>query len=357
MKRENFLTILFFLIAALSIYLFYKIMAMFLIPIFWGGILCIVFFPLYRKMRKRIKSHNLAAFAILVLIFFIIIGPAIYLLLSLVGEASDAFVWIDNAYQSGQLKAYVTKIMPFINTIQSKLMSYPELASLDFESIIKNIFSTVTAAIGTKATAVIANIPKTVFQFFLTMFAMFFFFRDGETLMQLLRRLTPLTPEQSGTTYAYLKEVIEGTMYGGVVMALIQGTLGGLLFAVMGITSPVFWGAVMGFLSFLPVLGPFIIYIPAGVILILAGSPIKGIITLVFGILVISQIDNFVRPLLFRGKTKMHTMLMFFSIMGGMALFGLVGIVLGPFIAAVFMSILKIFETKLRPETTSAELS
>ncbi len=355
MKRESYSAILFLLIVAVAIYLFYKLMAPFLIPICWGGILAIVFFPLYKKMSSRIKSPNLAAIIISILIFLIIIGPAVYLLISLVGEASNAFVWIDNAYQSGQLKAYVTKMMPFVNTIQTKLMSYPELASLDFESVIKNIFSAVTTAIGAKATAVIANIPKTVFQFLLMLFTMFFFFRDGESLLQILKRLTPLEPEQVGLTYAYLKEVIEGTMYGGVVMALIQGTLGGLLFAIMGINSPVFWGAVMGFLSFLPVLGPFIIYIPAGIILFLAGSPVKGIITLIFGILVISQIDNFVRPLLFRGKTQMHTMLMFFSIMGGMALFGLVGIVLGPFIAAIFMSILKIFEMKLHPEKTSAE--
>ncbi|SYZ71989.1 conserved membrane hypothetical protein [Candidatus Zixiibacteriota bacterium] len=354
MKRENYPVILFFLIVAVVIYLFYKLMAPFIIPICWGGILTIVFFPLYRRLRTRIKSPNLSALVISILIFFIIIGPATYLLLALVGEASDAFVWIDNAYKSGELKAYVTKFMPFINTIQAKLMSYPELSSLDFETVIKNIFSTVTAAIGAKATSVITNIPKTVFQFFLTLFTMFFFFRDGETLLQSLKKLTPLAPDQVGPTYVYLREVIEGTMYGGLVMALIQGSLGGILFAVMGITSPVFWGAVMGFLSFLPVLGPFIIYIPAGIILILAGSPVKGIITLIFGILVISQVDNFVRPLLFRGKTRMHTMLMFFSIMGGMALFGLVGIVLGPFIAAIFMSILKIFETRT-PETASPE--
>jgi predicted PurR-regulated permease PerM len=350
MKREYFLIALFFLIVAIFVYLFYKVMAPFIIPICWGAILAIVFYPLYKRLNRKIKSTGLASLMMSLLIFIVILGPAVYLLISLVGEAADAFIWIDNAYQSGQLKEYVSKMMPFVNTIQKKMASYPDLASLDFETVIKNSVGTVTSAIGSKATAVIANISKTVFQFLLVLFSMYFLFRDGDKLVHLMKRITPLEPDQIGYIYSYLKEVIEGTMYGGVVMALIQGSLGGILFALMGISSPVFWGAVMGFLSFLPVLGPFLIYIPAGIIFLISGSIFKGIFTLLFGVIVISQVDNFVRPLLFRGKTQMHTMLMFFSIMGGLALFGLVGIVLGPFIAAVFMSIVKIFELKLHPE-------
>jgi predicted PurR-regulated permease PerM len=139
-------------------------------------------------------------------------------------------------------------------------------------------------------------------------------------------------------------------MYGGVVMALIQGTLGGVLFAIMGISSAVLWGAVMALLAFIPIVGPFLVYIPAGIILILGGSYIKGILVLAFGTLVISHVDNFVRPLLFTGKTQTHTLMLFFSIMGGIYMFGLLGIVLGPFIAAVFISILKMFELQLHPE-------
>jgi predicted PurR-regulated permease PerM len=351
MKKENFTLALFFLIVAITFYLFYKLMTPFLIPIAWGAILAIIFYPLYLKLNKKVKSPGLSSLIMCIAIFVVIIGPAIYLMAALVGEASDAFTWVNNAYESGQLKEYLTKMMPFLTKIQDKFTSFPQLANLDFESIFKNMIGTVTNAIGAKATGVIGDIAKTVFQFFLTVFSMYFFFRDGEKFVKYLKRMTPLNQAQVGTTFGYLKEVIEGTMYGGVVMALIQGALGGILFAIMGIDSAVFWGAVMGFLSFLPVLGPFLIYIPAGLILFIGGSPVKGILMILIGTLVISQVDNFVRPLLFRGKTQMHTFLMFFSIMGGVALFGLVGIALGPLVTAIFLSILKIFELKIHAET------
>ncbi len=181
---------------------------------------------------------------------------------------------------------------------------------------------------------------------------MFFFFRDGESIIKFMKRLTPLTAEQVELMYTHLRKVIEGTMYGGVVVALIQGLLGGILFFIMGISSPVFWGALMAFLAFVPILGPFLVYIPAGIILFVGGSPIKGILLAVIGVVVVSQIDNFLRPMLFSGKTQMHTLMLFFSIMGGIVLFGLLGVVLGPFVAAVFVSLLKVFEVRMHPEDT-----
>jgi len=172
----------------------------------------------------------------------------------------------------------------------------------------------------------------------------------GLLIINFLKRITPLDKAQVTYLYSHFRKVIEGMMYGGVVMALIQGVLGGVLFAAMGISSAVMWGAVMAFLAFIPIVGPFLVYIPAGIILILGGSYIKGILIIAIGSLVISQIDSFIRPLLFSGKTQTHTLMLFFSIMGGIYMFGLLGIVLGPFIAAVFISILKMFELQLNPE-------
>lgn len=356
MKKEYFIITFFFLIVGIFFYLFYKMMVPFVAPVAWGGILALMFHPLYARLTRRIKSSNLAASIACVVVFFVIIGPALYLLTALVGEASDAYTRINDAYQSGELKNYIMRVAPFFESIKSRIFSaYPDLANIDFDSVIKDIIGTVTKAIGAKATTVVANITKTVFQFFLALFSMFFFFRDGEKIINFLKRLTPLNDDQTGVTFSYLKDVVEGAMYGGLLMALIQGALGGTLFAIMGIGSAVFWGAVMAFLALLPVLGPFLIYIPAGIILIIGGSAIKGIVLIIIGTVVVSQIDNFVRPLLFKGKTQMHTLLLFFSLTGGIYLFGLVGMVLGPLITAVFMMILRIFEMKIQPEISPSE--
>jgi len=352
MKKDIFLTALFFLIVGIFFYLFYRLMIPFFTPIAWAGVLSIVFYPFYRWLNGKIRWPGLAALISCVLIFLILIGPTTYLLASLAGEATSALQKVNEAYQDGRLKNYLSLNIPIFKAIKDKLVSYPQLADLEFESVVKDAISTVTKAIGSQATTVIANISKNLFYFFLIHFVMFFFFRDGENIIKFMKRLTPLTSEQVELMYTHLRRVIEGTMYGGVVVALIQGILGGVLFVIMGISSPVFWGAVMAFLAFVPILGPFLVYIPAGIILFLSGSPIKGILLIVIGVVVVSQIDNFLRPMLFSGKTQMHTLMLFFSIMGGIVLFGLLGVVLGPFVAAVFISLLKVFEMRMHPEDT-----
>jgi predicted PurR-regulated permease PerM len=348
-RKDYTATILFFLIVAIFFYLFYRLMVPFVAPIAWAGILVIVFYPLYKRILKKVKSSTLASLLSCFLILIIILGPSIYLLASLVNEAAYAVQKVNAAYQGGQLEGLFSPITPLLNLIKNKLRSYPQLANVDFISIVKDAIASITKAIGSQATTVIANISRTIFYFLLTLFTMFFFFRDGERIIDFLKRITPVEKEQVAYLFSHFRRVIEGMMYGGVVMALIQGTLGGILFAIVGISSAVLWGSVMALLAFIPIVGPFLVYIPAGIILLIGGSYIKGIIVLTFGTVVISHIDNFVRPLLFTGKTQTHTLMLFFSIMGGIYMFGLLGIVLGPFIAAVFISILKMFELQLHP--------
>ncbi len=355
MKREYLITVLFFLVAALFFYLFYRLMVPFFTPIAWAAILVIVFYPVYERLQKRIQSSNLTSILMCILVFVIIIGPSIYVLASLVEEASNAVTQLNEFYKEGKLKNILELNIPFFNAIKEKLKDYPQLADFDTETAIKDALSTFTKFIISQASVAITNIGLTLFYFFLMLFSMFFFFRDGDKIIEFLRRITPLRSEQVGILYSHLHGVIQAMMYGGVVIALLQGLLGGLLFFFAGIPSPVMWGTAMAILAFIPVVGPFLIYIPAGIILFFTGSPIKGIIVIGIGIL-ISQTDNFLRPILFTGRSQTHTLMLFFSIMGGIAMFGLLGVVLGPFIAAVFLTLLKMFELQLHPEETSTTI-
>ncbi len=349
MKREYFKTALFFLIIAVFFYLFYRLMIPFFQPIAWAAIMVIVFYPLYNILLAKLKKKWLASALSSLIVFILIIGPALYILASLVDEAAQLLDFLNRAQEQG-ISPLKTLNIPFIDSLKEKLAHYPQLAQIDFENIAKDAASAVAKAIGSQATKVIANISRTILYFFLMLFVMFFFFRDGDRIIAFLKRITPLTPDQVNATYTQLRDVIEGTMYGGVAIALMQGILGGILFALVGIDSPILWGAVMAFLALLPVIGPFLVYIPAGIILLLGGHTVKGIVVIAIGV-GISQIDNFVRPYLFRNKTAMHTLLLFFSIMGGMVLFGLLGVVLGPIISAVFVVILRLFEGSLNPES------
>ena len=352
MRREYFNAALFFLIAAIFFYLFYKLMIPFFTPIAWAGILVIVFYPLYKWLNRKLRLSWLASLFSCILIFLIIIGPSLYLFASLVNEATDLVKTI-NTVQAESIKKYLALDIPFVNMIQEKLEGIEGLENIDFQSILKDAASTVTRALGSQATTLIANISRTILYFILTLFSMFFFFRDGDRLVGFIKRVIPLEHEKVNILFRHLREVIEGTMYGGVLIAIIQGGLGGVMFYLFGISSPVLWGAVMAFLAILPVVGPFLVYIPAGLILIIMGDTLNGIMIIALGS-GISQVDNFIRPHLFHGKTEMHTLLLFFSIMGGIVMFGLLGIILGPLISAIFISLLKVFEVGLRPEEKEA---
>ena len=354
MKREHVLFTLLLSVSAAIFYLFYSLMAPFFVPICWAAVLAIVFYPLYLKLRRRVRWSGLAALLMCILIVILIIGPITYLFIALVQEASDAVTAVNDWYTSGELNSMLDVNVPWLNTAKEKLAPYYDLSKVNLDEIVKDAVGRVGGAVINQTRWLITNGTKAVFYFVLMVFAMYYFFRDGETTVNKIKRLMPLTPKQTATAFEQLREVIQATMYGGVAIALLQGFLGGLMFLIVGLPSPVFWGAFMAFLSFIPVVGAFLVYIPAGVILILSGSTVKGIVVILFGSLVISQVDNLLRPFLISGRTSLHPLLLFFTLLGGIALFGLLGIVVGPIIAAAFVILLNILDMRLHPEDEPA---
>ncbi len=354
MKREHILVSLFFLIAAIVFYLFYQLIIPFFAPMAWAGVFAILFFPLYEKLLQLIKSKGLSSLLVCIVIIVLIIGPITYLFVALVSEAANAVAKVNAMIKSGELEQLLSIDLPWIDAAKEKLSKYYDLSKINLDEIIKQSVEGVSGVILNQTSWLITNTTRLVFYFVLMIFTLYYFFKDGELLVHKAKRLMPLTANQVNVTFRQFHDVIQATMYGGVVVALIQGLIGGILFAIVGIPSPVFWGAIMAFLSIIPFVGAFIVYVPAGLILIIGGSYIKGIIVIAVGSVIISQIDNVLRPFLISGRTSMHPLLLFFTILGGIYLFGLLGIVLGPLIAAVFVTLLKIFEFTLHPETEAA---
>ena len=351
MKREYILVSLFFLIAAVVFYLFYQLIVPFFAPMAWAAVFAILFFPLYERVLALIKSKGLSSLLVCILIIILIIGPVTYLFVALVSEAANAVTKVNAMIKSGELEQLLAFDFPWFDSVKEKLSQYYDLSKINLDEIVKQSIESVSGVILNQTSWLITNTTRLVFYFVLMIFTMYYFFKDGELIIHKTKRLMPLTENQISVTFKQLHDVVQATMYGGVVVALIQGLIGGILFACMGIPSPVFWGAIMAFLSVIPYVGAFIIYIPAGISLIIGGSYVKGIIVIVIGSVVISQIDNILRPFLISGRTSIHPLILFFAILGGIYIFGLLGIVLGPLIAAVFITLLKIFEFKLHPET------
>lgn len=348
MKREHIVIALFFLIAAATFYLFYRIIVPFFVPLAWAAVFAILFYPLYEWLITKIKRAGVAALLVTLLLLVLIIGPVTYLFVELVDQASGAVSRVNELYASGDLGRLLHLDIPWLSSLLEKLSPYFDISKIDLNELAKDSVDKIGGLVLGQTSWLFTNATRAVMYFLMMLFATYYFLKDGQLIIDRLRRLVPLPANQTDLALGNLRDVIFATMYSGVLIALLQGLLGGLMFWIVGIPSALFWGAIMAFLSILPFIGAFIVYIPAGLILILSGSWIKGLIILVFGTVIVSQVDNFLRPLLVAGRTSMHALLLFFSMAGGVALFGLVGLVVGPLIAAMFVAVLDLVSLRLQ---------
>ncbi len=184
---------------------------------------------------------------------------------------------------------------------------------------------------------------------------MYYLFRDGERIRAALRDALPLETSQAHEIFLRTRDVISASIYGVLVIAAIQGALGGLAFWVLGLPSPLVWGVVMMFMSLIPVLGSFIVWIPAAIYLLATGEIWQGVVLIVWGALVIGSVDNFLRPKLVGEKTRLHELLIFFSVLGGLQVFGVLGLVLGPVVVAVALALLDVFRQAERTPRQSRQ--
>ena len=350
MKKEYLLVTLFFVIIGGFIYFFYQLVVPFFVPICWAAVIAILLQPVYDWLQKKIHSERAASILLTIVVIIVIIGPVGWLFIALVNEAGDAVQAVNRMYKSGELDKLLSFNLPWLTALKERFSHYYDLSQINIETVIKTAIDKVTGVLFSQTSWLVTNATRAVFYFGLMIFTLYYFLKDGEKIVNRIKRLLPMTESQIETAFGQLHDVIIATLFGGLVIALVQGFLGGVLFAAVGLPSPLFWGAVMAFLSVIPIVGAFLVYIPAGIILILGGSYAAGIVVILVGIIIISQIDNVIRPYLISGRTALHPLLLFFTILGGIALFGLLGIVIGPLVAAIFMTIIHVMDLKLHPD-------
>lgn len=178
-----------------------------------------------------------------------------------------------------------------------------------------------------------------IFEFLFTLFTMFYLFRDAERIIEKLRESLPLEREQTDRIFKRTRDVIEASVNGMLIIAAIQGALGALAFWVLGVPAPILWGVMMFFFSLIPSAGAFVVWLPIAVALLLTGDWNKALALTLFGAFVISAIDNFLRPKPVGDKVRLHPLIIFFTVSGGLQLFGVIGIALGPLIVAVTLAL------------------
>ncbi len=320
-------------------YLSYQILAPFLLAIAWAIVLFVLFYPLYILIRKYVKSSSLASFLTLLIIIILVAGPLTYLSFLLVQQMGALATFL----ASGKISLTELLRHPIIITILERVSSFLQMDPQSFHEAIGQEISQWGMGLISKLGIGLRNLVSAIFNLIIMALTIFFLFKDAPALFDRVYKYLPFNEEQKKKIIKQAQDIIVSTIYGGVIIALCQGTIGGLTFFILGISSPVLWGFAMAVVSFLPLVGTAVIWGPACIYLYFQGELGKAIILAIVGAGGISSIDNFLRPLIVGQRTRLPFILIFFSVLGGIKYFGLIGFVMGPLVLAVFLSVLEIF--------------
>jgi len=322
--------------------------------ILWGVVGAIVFAPLYRALAHALgQRQSLAALGTVAIIVMIVILPLTLMAASLAQEASGVY----DRVKSGELDV--------VRVLQGMLESLPASAKTLLNRLglgsLAGMQDKLSAGLLRGSQVVAAQalaIGQTTFDFFINLFVMlyllFFLLRDGESLSRRIEAALPLRPEQLAALRTKFTVVIRATVKGGLLVAMLQGALGGVMFWFLGISASLLWAVLMAFLSLLPAVGAGLVWIPVAIYLLATGAVWQGVLLIAYGALVIGLVDNVLRPILVGQDTKMPDYVVLISTLGGISAFGLNGFVMGPVIAAMFIAVWDIF-ARTRPDTAAAD--
>jgi predicted PurR-regulated permease PerM len=334
-------------------FLGFNVIEPFLPAIAWAVVLGIVFYPLFAFVCNYVKWRPVASALTVLVILFIIIMPSLYISTQLTKEVRHLIQYTQEK-QFGQLPD-LSSYRP-VNWLLEHLHmknggghdGYGALLTENFTEIGKNVMP--------KLTYGVKNVLNMIVTFALMMFTLFFIFIDGPAFIEQIRNMLPFSERQKDRLARDVKDMVVTAIYGGLAVGLAQGILSGVVFYLLDLWSPVLLGVMAGLMSFVPLMGAVSVWGTVDAVLFLNGSYKEAIILFIAGAGVISTIDNVLRPIIVRGRTNVPVLIVFFTIIGGINFFGFIGIVLGPLVFVLFVSLFEIFRTFEEAEGVVAEL-
>lgn len=320
-------------ITAAILYLTYLVFAPFASAIIWAVALAIVADPAYCWIRSRLRNANLAAGIAVLLVLLLIVLPLVLIAQQVAQEAAS----VVTLARSPEVRAHWAArlyALPGADRVVQLLRSRGDLSEYA---------SSAVARVGAVLPAIFSGSVQGMTQLLIALFALFFLLRDKSFFIDAVRDLIPVSGNEAGNVFARIKTTIEASVRGRIAIAAIQGTLGGLIFWILGLPGALLWGTVMALFATIPLLGAFVVWVPAAVFLAVGGHPIKASVLTLWGVLVIGTADNLLYPVLVGKDLRLHTLLVFFSVLGGVSAFGVVGLVLGPVVVALAQALIEIW--------------
>ncbi len=349
MEEHKYLRISLLILSLIVLYFVYRIFQPFLLPISLAVVLATLCFPVFDWTCEKLHSRrNWAALLTCLWVTASIIVPFVVLVILLAAQMTAVYQQFQSGLESGSWQEFLNlQDNPYLKPWADWISQYVDLENLDLMGNLGAGLQQVSLFFLRQSTSIVSGLFRVIMNFLIMLFCMFFIFRDGEYLTDMLKTLTPLTESYRQLIINTFQEVAKATVIGTLLTAVAQGVAGGLLYWILGIPNALLWGCLTALFSLLPVVGTGIVWGPWAIYFFLTQATLQGVI-LVIGGLLVGLMDNFLRALFIEGKAEMHTLIVFLSIMGGIGYFGLVGMIFGPIIVALGLTFLELYKREFQ---------
>ena len=352
MQERKYVRLCLIVASAVVLYFVFRIFQPFIVPVSLAFILASLSYPVFEWTCVKLKGrHNLAALLTCIGVTASIILPFIILLLLLAVEVTQVYQKLQTKL-SGDNLAYFLDLSQNLHLapVISWVSQYIDLGAIDIVGNLTTAFERMSYFFLRHSTSILSGLFQTIVNFLVILFTMFFLFRDGTRFAEELRTWNPLSERYEQQIIEKFRKVADATVFGSLLTAVAQGFAGGLVYWALGISNPLFWAFVTAVLSLVPVVGTALVWVPWAIYFFTTGSVVRGVVLVIAAVLFVGMIDNVIRPLLIEGKAKMHTLVVFFSIMGGIAYFGMLGMIFGPILVAIGLTFVELYKLEFRQE-------
>jgi predicted PurR-regulated permease PerM len=329
---------------AIALYVCWLMLQPFFNVLLWATVLAVVFYPMHRRIRARTRRPALAAVLSTLLVIVFILLPVTFITVAVVRELTG----VAASFQSG-VSQFSLASTPGVGWLFDWVNQYIHVDREAAQQFVVERLQMWGAALAGGTLVVVGGAVGAVVQTLLVVFTLFYLFRDGERIRQAAYDMVPIERVQAHDIAIRTRDVIGATVNGVLVIAAIQGTLGTIIFTILGLPSPLLWGVVMFFFSMIPMAGAFLVWVPAAAYLTLTGAYLRAAILVGWGVLVIGTIDNFLSPRLVGHRASLHELLIFFAVLGGLEVFGVLGLVIGPVVVAITLALIEMVRQSYRP--------
>ena len=327
-------------ITFIALYLAWRIVSPFIDVIVWAVALVIVFYPLYEAIQRKTKRPGLSALLTLVAVIALVVVPILLVGSAAVSQLSTAASSTQASVQELMAHPYDNRWVEKVTGIASR---YVDLDQVFSHQNLQSLATRVSQVLVQGTVGIVGGAVGFVAKLFFVLFTMFYLFRDAPLAVSRLQDMLPMSRVRSEEVLRHIREVINASVYGVVAIAMLQGVLGGFMLWVLGVPSSLLLGVLMGIFSMVPVVGGALVWVPSVIVLLITGHMTKAIVLATWCVIVVGTVDNFLRPKLVGGRTQMHDLMIFFSVLGGVQVFGMMGLLLGPVVFAITFALLTVF--------------